>query len=183
MYEQSRDPAQGDKLDARVVIAGYGRVGHTVGTVLACSKIPYVAFDSDAAVVTKWRSEGHPVFYGDICNPELLGNTSLQGVELVVLTIYGGPAAVRAATLIRTQAPDLAIVARAHDLVTCDALHQIGVKQAFPETLEASLRLAAESLDALGISTDETNLLLQGVRGADYAIVRSGPEAAPRSQA
>jgi glutathione-regulated potassium-efflux system protein KefB len=183
LHEQLRYPAQGDKLDARVVIAGYGRVGHTVGTILTCSKIPYVAFDSDVAVVAKWRSEGHPVFYGDICNPELLGNASLHGLELVVLTIYGGPAAVRAATLIRTQVPDVAIVARAHDLVTCDALHQIGVKQAFPETLEASLRLAAESLEALGISTDETNLLLQGVRRTDYALVRSGPEAAPRSQA
>jgi glutathione-regulated potassium-efflux system ancillary protein KefC len=50
---------------------------------------------------------------------------------------------------------------------------------AFPEALEASLRLAAESLQALGISSDETNLLLHGVRSTDYALVRYGPEGAP----
>jgi glutathione-regulated potassium-efflux system protein KefB len=67
------------------------------------------------------------------------------------------------------------VVARARDLAVCDALNQVGVREAVPETLEASLRLAAESLEALGISNDDTNLLLRGVRSADYALVRSEP--------
>jgi glutathione-regulated potassium-efflux system protein KefB len=173
-------PAQGNEAEARVVIAGYGRVGHTVGTILAHSGIPYIAFDTDAVLVAKWRGEGHPVFYGDIANPELFGNASLKGVDLVVLTIDDGPVAVRAAALIRAHAPQMTIVARARDLLTCDALHRVGVKEAVPETLEASLRLAAESLEALGVSTDDTGLLLRGVRKADYALVRSGPEAVRR---
>lgn len=161
---------------ARAVVVGYGRVGHTVGTILGSSGIAYIAFDSDAALVDRWRSEGHPVFFGDICNAELFASAALQAVKLVVLTIDDGPTAVRAATLIRSHAPQVAIVARARDLVTCDALHRAGVKYAFPETLEASLRLAAESLEALGISTDETDRLLRGVRSADYELVRGGPE-------
>jgi len=166
-----------NEIAARVVIAGYGRVGHTVGTILGHSNIPYVAFDMDANLVAKWRSQGHPVFYGDICNAELLGNPSLHCVDLVVLTIDNGSAAVRAATLIRSRLPQMTIVARARDLVICDALNQVGVREAVPETLEASLRLAAESLEALGVSNDETSLLLRGVRSTDYALVRSGPEA------
>lgn len=160
----------------RAVIAGYGRVGHTVGTILGSSSIPYIAFDSDAALVDKWRTEGHPVFYGDICNPELLGSAVLQSVELVVLTIDDGDAAVRAASLIRTLAPHIIIVARAGNLVTCDALQRVGVAHAFPEALEASLRLAAQSLEALGITSDETDTLLRGLRSSDYEIVREGPE-------
>ena len=93
-----------------------------------------------------------------------------------MLTIDDGPHAIRAATLIRSHSPQVTIVARARDLVTCDALHRAGVKYAFPETLEASLRLAAESLEALGISNDETERLLRGVRVADYELVRAGPE-------
>ena len=160
----------------RAVIAGYGRVGHTVGTILGSSSIPYVAFDFDAALVDKWRIEGHPVFYGDICNPELLGSAALQQVELVVLTIDDGEAAVRAAALIRTLAPHITIVARAGNLATCDALQRVGVAHAFPEALEASLRLAAQSLEALGITSDETDTLLRGLRSSDYKIVREGPE-------
>lgn len=170
-------PFSADDMPPRVVVAGYGRVGHTVGTILAHSNIPYLAFDTDAGVVARWRDQGQPVFYGDIGNPELFHNPALHGVELVVLTIDNGPAAVRAATLIRAALPQTRIVARARDLTICDALHEVGVQGSVPETLEASLRLAAESLEALGVSTDDTSLLLRGVRSTDYALVRPGPEA------
>lgn len=165
----------------RVVIAGYGRVGHTVGTILGSSEIPYVAFDTDASLVDQWRLEGHPVFYGDICNRELLGSAALQSVELVVLTIDDGQATVRAATLIRSLAPHINIVARAGNLATCDELRRVGVTQAYPEALEASLRLAAHSLEALGIASDDTEMLLRGLRTSDYGIVREGPEGLTRS--
>lgn len=167
---------QGGAQAIRVVIAGYGRVGHTVGTILGSSGIPYIAFETDAALVGQWRTEGHPVFYGDICNPELLGSAALHSVELVVLTIDDGDAAVRAASLIRTLAPQMTIVARAGNLATCDALHRVGVAHTFPEALEASLRLAAQSLEALGITTDDTDMLLRGLRSSDYEMVREGPE-------
>lgn len=174
--------AEGEHVGPRVVIAGYGRVGHTIGTILGHSQIPYVAFEANAALVAKWRDAGHPVFYGDITNPALFSNAVLQGVDLVVLTIDDGPMAVRAATLIRAHAPAMTIVARARDLATCDALHRAGVREAFPETLEASLRLAMESLQALGISPDDTGMLLNGVRSTDYALVRSGPEATAQTK-
>ena len=156
----------------RVVIAGYGRVGHVVGTILAHSQIPYIAFDMDAGLVAKWRDQGLPVFYGDICNADLFNNPALHAVDLVVLTIDNGSEAVRAASLIRTQMPEVMIVARARDLRVCEALNRVGVRESVPETLEASLRLAAESLEALGISNGDTSLLLDGVRKADYTLER-----------
>jgi glutathione-regulated potassium-efflux system ancillary protein KefC len=174
--EHLRYSASGDEPAARVVIGGYGRVGHTVGTILTSSGIPYVAFDTNTALVARWRNEGHPVFYGDIVDPLLLATGALQGVDLVVLTIDDQTVAVRAAAMIRSHAPQMTIVARARDLMSCDALFRAGVNTAFPETLEASLRLAAESLQALGVSTGETDLLLHGVRSTDYALVRYGPE-------
>jgi glutathione-regulated potassium-efflux system protein KefB len=49
---------------------------------------------------------------------------------------------------------------------------QAGVTRALPETLEASLRLAAESLEILGIGNDDTNILLRDVRQTDYDLLR-----------
>lgn len=168
------------ELRPRVVIAGYGRVGHTVGTILTHSGIPFIAFDTDAHLIAKWRKEGHPVFYGDISNPHLLENSSLQEVELVVLTIDNGPIIVKTASLIHSHRPEIKIVARARDLTICDALNELGVKDAVPEMLEASLRIAAESLEVLGVSIEDTSLLLRGVRGDDYALIRTGPEGKPQ---
>lgn len=181
VHESFRYSAQGEQSAVRVVIGGYGRVGHTVGTILASSDIPYVAFDTNAVLVAKWRAQGHPVFYGDLGDPELLLAASLHRVDLVVLTIDNRHTAVRAASLIRSQLPQVTIVARARDLASCDALLRAGASKAYPETLEASLRLAAETLESLGITTAETETLLREVRSADYAMIRSGPEDKPPS--
>jgi len=116
------------------------------------------------------------VFYGDIGDPELLATSPMQGVDLVVLTIDDQHAAVRAAAMIRSHAPEMTIVSRARDLASCEALLRAGVNKAYPELLEASLRLAAEALEALGTSTDDTNLLLRGVRNTDYALVRESEQ-------
>ncbi len=178
-HSSSNYTASESQIPPRVVIAGYGRVGHTIGTILESSGIPYIAFETDAALVDQWRTEGHPVYFGDICDAELFASAALHSVEVVILTMPDMKASVLAATLIRTHHPEMNIVARSRDLVTCDALHRAGVRYTFPETLEASLRLAAQSLEALGITTNETDTLLHGVRSSDYEMVRTGPEALP----
>jgi glutathione-regulated potassium-efflux system protein KefB len=54
------------------------------------------------------------------------------------------------------------------------------VAHTFPEALEASLRLAAQSLEALGITSEDTDTLLRGLRSSDYEMVREGPESVMR---
>jgi len=161
-----------DNAPARVIIAGFGRVGHTIGAILSGHGIAYVAFESDPELVASWRREGSPVYYGDIGDPHLLAAAEVERADLVVLTIDDERAAINATELIRAYAPRVKIVARARDLTTCDALLRAGATQAFPEAVEASLRLAAETLGALGISTQEVDMLLNNVRGTGYALVR-----------
>jgi glutathione-regulated potassium-efflux system protein KefB len=174
--EPFRFPVEGAESSARAIVGGYGRVGHTVGTILASSGIPYIAFDTNPSRVAEYRDQGHPVYYGDIGDPQLLDTARLERVDLVVLTIDKGPVALRAASLIRNLAPRVTIVARARDLTMSEELLRAGVNKAHPEALEASLRLAAEALESLGIANEETELLLRGVRSADYDLLRDGPE-------
>jgi glutathione-regulated potassium-efflux system ancillary protein KefC len=144
-------PRKGDEFAARVVIGGYGRVGHTVGTILASSGIPA----SPSTPTPYWSPSGAArVIRCSMVTSETRNCSPLramQGVDLVVLTIDDQHTAVRAAAMIRSHAPQVTIVARARDLASCDALLRAGVNKAFPELLEASLRLAAEALEALGI--------------------------------
>jgi glutathione-regulated potassium-efflux system protein KefB len=156
----------------RVVIGGFGRVGHTIGAILSGHGISYVAFESSPELVASWRREGCPVYYGDVGDPHLLEAVEIERVELVVLTIDDQRAAIKATELIRAYAPGVKIVARARDLTTCDALLRAGASRAFPETVEASLRLAAETLSALELATEEVDLLLNNARGSGYAMVR-----------
>jgi glutathione-regulated potassium-efflux system protein KefB len=164
-------PAKEDAPEA--VIAGYGRVGHTIGAVLASHGIPYVAFDQDPNLVARWRAEGQPVFFGDVRNPNLLAAAKVEQAKVVVLTIDDPNASIEATTLIRHHAPQITIVARARDLTACDALFRAGASRAFPEAVEASLRLAAETLDGLGIADEAAEKMVQEARGKDYAMVRT----------
>lgn len=167
-----RFSGEGTGTSARALVAGYGRVGHVVGTILTGSGVPYIAFDTNPARVDEFHRLGHPVYYGDVTNMDLLAAAQIENIDLVVITLDDREAALRAIRLIRDLAPRTIIVARARDLVTSSALLQAGANKAFPELVEASLRLAAEALESLGVAGEETEVLVRGVRRTDYALVR-----------
>ena len=103
---------------------------------------------------------------------DLLVAAQIEKIALVVMTLDDREAALRVTQLIRDLAPRTTIVARARDLVTSGALLQAGANKAFPELVEASLRLAAEALESLGVAGEDTEMLVRGVRRTDYALVR-----------
>jgi len=155
-----------------VLIGGYGRMGHTVATLLQSSGIPYVAFDTDPARVAEGRAAGHSVVYGDISEPGLLAATHAERASLFVLTIDRAAKTLRAVTLLRDSYPGVPIIARARDLEASGRLLQAGATQAYPEAVEASLRLGATALQMVGAPADNVDLLLQGVRERGYELVR-----------
>jgi voltage-gated potassium channel Kch len=168
-----------DLPERRVLIGGYGRMGHTVATLLQASGIPFVAFDTDPERVAQGRAQGESVMYGDISDPQLLAAAHAERATLVVLTIDHGATALRAVSHLRNAYPQVPIIARARDLEACSHLLQAGATQAFPEAIEASLRLSAEALQMVGATSDSVDLLLQGVREGGYKIVRSAEEGKP----
>ncbi len=165
-----------DAPEQRVLIGGYGRMGHTIATLLQASGIPFVSFDTDPERVAQGRAHGQPVLYGDISDPELLAAAHAERASLVVLTIEHSAAALQAVSHIRNTYPRVPVIARARDLKTCSRLLETGATQAFPEAIEASLRLGAEALQMVGAPADNVELLIQGVRNRGYDLVRERAE-------
>ena len=161
-----------DSPEKRVLIGGYGRMGHTVATLLQTSGIPYVAFDTNPQRVAQGRAHNQQVVYGDISDPELLAVAHAERASLVVLTIVHGSVALRAISHLRNTYPQVPIIARARDLETSSRLLEAGANQAYPEAIEASLRLGAKALQMVGAPADNVDLLIQGVRERDYELVR-----------
>jgi hypothetical protein len=59
-------------------------------------------------------------------------------------------------------------------------LPEAGATPAYPEAIEASLRLGAAALEMVGASPDNVEDLLRGVRNRDYELVREDdPSAGP----
>jgi glutathione-regulated potassium-efflux system protein KefB len=164
---------KGEDSGVRVIIGGYGRVGHTVAVLLHGSGVPFIAFDSNPVRVAQGQQDGFRVFYGDIGDPQLLVAAHVERVDLVIVTVDDVSTALRAVSHIRTDYPRVSVIARARDLACSGLLVDAGATLALPEALEASLRLGAAALEALGITSDDVEELLRSARKEDYALIRS----------
>jgi glutathione-regulated potassium-efflux system protein KefB len=169
--EHLQYPADRGDVSKRVVIGGYGRVGHTVAVLLHTSGVPIIAFDTCPERVAQGKKDGLPVYYGDISDPDLLDAAKLGSASLVVLTVNSGPTALRTITHIRNAYPQVPVISRARDLEACGHMVSAGASHAFPEALEGSLRLGAIALEMIDVPKDSVDLLLKGVRQDNYTLV------------
>ena len=165
-----------------MIVCGYGRVGHTVATLLETSGVAFVAYDTDLARVAQGRAAGHLVLYGDVADPDLLAAGRADRAALIVITIDHAATALRVVASLRTRYPRLPIVARARDLEESGRLVEAGATQAHPEAVEASLRLGAAALRMVGASADKVDVLLEAVRDEGYELVREQPAPDARPQ-
>lgn len=165
-----------DTPAAQVVIGGYGRVGHTIAVLLRTSGVPFVVFDTDAKRVAQGRADGHPVLYGDISDAELLTAIRVERAALVVITIDHAGKALRTVSHLRKTCPQVPVIARARDLEASSKLIDAGATHAYPEAIEASLRLGATALQILHVPADDIDQLVQGVRAWDYQPVIEGKD-------
>jgi glutathione-regulated potassium-efflux system protein KefB len=171
--EEHRFRGQIEAEMPRVILGGYGRVGHTVAVLLQSSGVPFLAFDTDPANVAMGKADGFPVYYGDIGDLHLLEAAGVQHARLIVLTIDNTATKIRVISHLRSNYPQLSIITRARDLKTAGELLGAGATKAVPEAIESSLMLGASALSMVGVVTEDVDQLLQDVRMSDYERVRT----------
>jgi len=163
--------------EQHVLIGGYGRMGHTIAVLLQTSGVQCLALDTDPRRVAQGRADGHNVMYGDIADPGLLAAVHVERASLVVITVDHQPTALATVSFLRHHCPQVPIIARARDLQSSAALLEAGATHAYPEAIEASLRLGATALQMLQIPVDDVDQILQGVRDWDYQpVLESEPD-------
>ncbi len=140
-----------DDRQSRVIIAGFGRVGHLIGSMLDEHKILYIAVDHDAELVTRERRNGFPVYYGDAANPEFLKKCGLAEATALAVTMDNAVRVDDVTRTARASRADLKIIARARDERHAMRLYVAGATEAVPETIESSLQLGEAILVEAGL--------------------------------
>ena len=135
----------------QVLIVGFGRVGRLVGEILLSHDQRFLAIDADATTVGKGRAEGANVFYGDAARPDMLALCGIETARAVVVTMDAPARVDEVVQAVRALRPDLVLIARARDDKHAVRLYRLGVTDAVPETTEASLQLAENTLIDLGV--------------------------------
>src|SRR3989440_2648256 len=166
----------------RVIVAGFGRVGQTVAAMLEVHKVPYVAIDRDADRVARQRSQGAPVYFGDVTRLDLLQRLHLETARALVITLDDPASADELVAAARREREDLLIITRARDAGHAAHLYRIGASDAVPETIEASLQLSEAVLVDVGVPMGPVIASIHEKRAALQAGIKAmAPEAKVRT--
>ena len=138
-------------IGGQLLIVGFGRVGRLVGEMLTEHGQPFLALDANPATVAKGRAEGANVFYGDAARTDMLARCGIDTARAVVVTMDAPVKVDEVVVATRALRPDVILIARARDHRHAARLYALGVTDAVPETTEASLQLAENTLVDLGV--------------------------------
>jgi monovalent cation:H+ antiporter-2, CPA2 family len=133
------------------IIVGYGRVGQLVGDMLQVHGLRYLAIDMDAALVARFRRAGRDIYWGNASRPDFLARCGLETAKALIITMDKPAAGEDIVRIARARHPDLIIIARARDAHHATVLYRLGVSDAVPETIEASLQLSEAVLVDIGV--------------------------------
>ena len=145
---------QVEEIEGHVVIAGFGRVGRMIASILDREDLPFIAIDRDSAIASEARSAGLPVRFGDASRIEVLQAARVSQASALVITIGDAKATELLTIRMREAAPHVPLFVRALDKEQAARLTEAGATAAVPETVEASLQLAARVLEGCGLSED-----------------------------
>jgi monovalent cation:H+ antiporter-2, CPA2 family len=156
-----------------VILCGYGRVGQNIARVLESQGFEYIAVDLDPNKVAPARQAGHAVIFGDSADEDVLVACGLNQASAVVVSFADRAVAMSIVRAVRELRSDVPLLVRTADEVGIDDLRALGATEVVPETFEASLMLAAQTLMLLNVSSTRVAATMDEIRRARYATLRS----------
>ncbi len=164
------DPFDFSALSAHVVVVGHGRVGATITEALQRDAARYVVVEEQERIVAGMRSRGERAVFGDATRADVLQRAGIAQAKLIVVTAPEPIRARRTVEVARELNPHIAIAVRTHSAVEQaffeDLLHApVGHGRAIYAEREAALSLAHYTLQTLGRSDDEADMVIDTMRG------------------
>ena len=160
------------KTQKHVIIAGFGRSGQSLATLLSEEKLPWYALDLDPERVQEAQAAGANVSYGDAARRESLIAAGINRASALVITFADTRLALKVLHLVHELAPNLAVIVRSHDDSDLDVLKRAGATEVVPEALESSLMLASHALVTMGVPLRRVVHRVQVARDERYASLR-----------
>jgi CPA2 family monovalent cation:H+ antiporter-2 len=155
-----------------VIVAGFGRNGQSLATLLSEEKIDYHALDLDPERVQEAQAAGAQVSYGDAARRESLIAAGISRASALVITYAGTKSALKVLRLVHELAPTLPVIVRSYDDTDLDLLKSAGAAEVVPEALEGSLMLASHALVMVGVPLARVAHRVQAARDERYASLR-----------
>jgi monovalent cation:proton antiporter-2 (CPA2) family protein len=165
---------EADEIDEKnkVIIAGFGRVGSIIGRFLQANGIQATYLDIDPDNVDLLRKMGLKVFYGDAARHDMLHAAGAEDAKLLIIAVDNPDKTFEIAETTKKHFPALEIIARSNGWFDSYKLINAGVNHIYRETLDSSLRMAADALCKMGHRRYQTHRAVKTFRKHDERYVR-----------
>ncbi len=155
-----------------IILAGFGRVGERIGSMLSELNLQYIAVDSDVSIVKRASEDGLPVFYGDVRKPDIFRSLDITNDSTIIITINDFHAAEELVALLKAKVPRANVLVRGHNAKQCQNLIAMGADETVSENLQASLELTRLAFEYNGISADDYRETIRSFKSRYYEDIQ-----------
>lgn len=165
---------EADRIDEKhkVIIAGFGRFGSTIGRFLQANGINATYLDIDPDNVDLLRKMGLKVFYGDASRFDLLHAAGAEDADLLIVAVDDPEKTLEIVEVVKKHFPRLRIIARSFGWNDSYDLLDNGVEFVYREFLDSALRMGADALCFLGFRRFQTYRAAKTFRRHDERYLR-----------
>jgi CPA2 family monovalent cation:H+ antiporter-2 len=141
-----------DEIDQKhkVIIAGFGHFGSTIGRLLRANGVEATILDNDSDRVELLRKMGFKVYYGDATRLDLLKAAGADEASLFIAAIDDPETNRFIVSEVAKHFPKLKVMARARNRMDAYEMIDMGVKNIYRETLYTAVHLGVDALHQLG---------------------------------
>ncbi len=150
--KETDEDKDADEIDSRhkVIIAGFGHFGSTIGRLLRANGIEATILDNDSDRVDLLRKIGFKVYYGDATRLDLLKSAGADEAHLLIAAIDSPEVNYQLISVVKSNFPQLKIMARARNRYDAYELLEMEVDKIYRETLYTAVHLGVDALTELG---------------------------------
>lgn len=151
----------------QIVVAGFGRMGQIVASVLRAADFEITIIDNDPARIRIGQRFGTKVYFGDVARPDILEAAGAGEARAIFICVDDIASTNAAVNHIRARFPNLMIVTRVYDREHALTLMDRKIAYWVRETFESSMSMAGEGLKKLGCGEETLERLLTEFRRRD----------------
>ena len=143
---------EADVIDVQhpVIIAGFGDFGSTIGRFLRASGVAATILDNDSDRVDLLRKMGFKAFYGDATRLDILKSAGAEEARILIIAVADTFTNFDLIEKVRKHYSHLAVMVRVKGRHDAYEMIEMGVKDIYRESIDASVRLGVDALVKLG---------------------------------
>jgi len=153
--------------DSPVMVIGFGRFGQIVTQALLLQHIDVTVIDSDVERIRSAAQFGFKIYYGDGTRLDVLRAAGAGKARVICICVDDRQAALRIVEMVKAEFPSARLHVRAYDRIHAIELMKANVDFQMRETFESALGFGRVTLETLGLTRDEADLVIDHVRDRD----------------